>query len=117
MPFSMSYLVMILMMLMVFAPNAGAQSDVDDARDNALGAYEVQRDLPGIDVREIDEVEDALNKPETDDSDSPNWLDNLKALGPVVKALFLVGAVVAIGFIIWKLLQHQLRQMKKESVT
>lgn len=74
---------------------------MDKARDDALQAYEVQRDLPGYDVEEQNEIDPFENPEEDEDSQTVRSIfEFLKSLATPIKALFILGLVVLALFIL-----------------
>jgi|GEM_PF-2672731 len=75
---------------------------MDKARDDALQAYDVQRDLPGYNVEEQSGI-DPLENPQDDEEDGLSGrsiFEFLKSLATPIKVLFILGLVVLTLFIL-----------------
>ncbi|MGD8327525.1 MAG: hypothetical protein PVF65_11470 [Sphingomonadales bacterium] len=90
----------LLCLLVLFgAGPAIAQVDADEALEKAVNAYDIQRDLPGVEVEDIVEVESQEDVPDEESNRDFNafW----DSLSDLLKALFVAGAVILGVFFLW----------------
>lgn len=91
-------------------PTAFAQdrAEMTKARDDALAAYDVQRDLPGYVVVEQDQID--VIEAQDEDGDKSNegaFLDFLKSLALPLQMLFLLALVILVFYALYGLYRNK----------
>lgn len=93
----------LLCLLILFCTGpALAQNDADAALEKAVTAYDIQRDLPGVEVEDVVELEPLKDLPDDEDEKSNKSFKAFwDGLSEVLKALFIAGTVILGVFLLW----------------